>query len=109
MRLTDSTDIKLLDNGFLAVFEGTGVATLVRPNADNRFECSWLVEDYFEGERYINECGAPAVGFDNGFMCVNGHSHRHDVEYYEADEAAAYVKAGHALAPNARLMDGTPL
>lgn len=122
MRLTDSTELKLLANGFVAAFEGTGKAVLV--GKADQFECGDFYEGYpaflsdpnYEGDWYpdspsdlIQRCTAPRASFENGSACTAGHSHRFDVTYYDADEVASLVRQGYALAPNARLMDGTPL
>lgn len=78
--------------------------------------CGWMVEDRSipEPDSYsdlLRPCGAPAMAHadGNGFGCAAGHSHRSNVEWYEADEVAALTKTGHRIAPNAALMDGTPL
>lgn len=117
MFLTDSTEIKLLANGFVALFEGTGVATLVAP-AD-QFPCgdlyygmpAFTLDPNYEGDWYadspddmIQTCTAPRVGMDNGSICAAGHTHFCDAEYYSQDEAEAVVKAGHSLAHNARII-----
>ena len=76
--------------------------------------CSWEVvrtdgyECDFPGDQYV-PCGMPTFADpdDNGFACLAGHSHRSDVEYYDADEVAAARASGRTLAPNARLMDGS--
>jgi hypothetical protein len=59
----------------------------------------------------IVECRATAtVDADgNGWTCSAGHGHRSDVEYYEAEEAAAARDAGHRFPANARLMDGSEI
>lgn len=117
MRLTDSTEIKLLANGFVAVFEGTGVATLVAP-AD-QFTCGDLYEVYptftldpnYDGDWFpeslsdtIQSCEAVRVGFDNGSACVAGHIHFTDAEYYTREEVKHNIEAGYSLAANARII-----
>lgn len=86
--LTRNTDVRQLANGFVAVSEGTGVATLLAPDADNVFECG----DYYEGyplnagpdwypdfpSDLIQSCRALRVGFDNGSACTAGHTHFSD-------------------------------
>jgi hypothetical protein len=115
MRLTDATEVKLLANGFVAVFEGTAPATLVRP-AD-QFSCGDLYHGYpeftyaadYEGDWYpespsdlIQTCTAVRVGFDNGSACVAGHRHFTDAEYFDADEMEAARQGHFALPLNAR-------
>lgn len=77
--------------------------------------CSWTVyrpvpEPDFPGDNY-GPCGAPSFedADGNGWHCSAGHAHRSDAEYYDADEAASYTSRGLPLAPNARLMDGSPI
>lgn len=119
MRLTDNTVVRQLRNGFLAVSEGTGVATLIRPTADNVFPCGDYYEGYpaftyaadYDGDWFpespsdlIQSCTATRVGFDNGSACTAGHSHFTDAEYYTEEEAHAINQAGHMLASNARMI-----
>lgn len=106
MRLTDDTVVRQLANGFLAVSEGSKPATLLRPNAESVFTCGWEVGPLiYEGDVCgVVYCEANAVGFDNGFACAAGHDHRNDVEYYDEEEMRGAVAAGHALAPNARMI-----
>lgn len=108
MRLTDITEVRLICGGArIAVIEGKAPVTILPLDAENVFECTWGVEEIFEGERYGADCGYTAVGFDNGFVCTAGHSHRYDAEYFDAEEIAHNVKNGHLPPANARLMDGS--
>lgn len=99
MRLTDSTEIRRLANGRVVIVNGTTPVTFV-PTAEV-FKCGWWMESSNEG---TVECSAQAVGFDNGFMCTEGHNHHNDAEYYTEDEAEAILRNHGMLAPNARLV-----
>lgn len=106
MRLTDNTVVRQLGNGFVAVSEGSAPATLLRPTADNVFECGWEIGPrIMEGDVCgVIFCYALAVGFDNGFACTAGHDHRNDCEYYTEEEAQGTIDAGYMLASNARII-----
>ena len=110
MRLTDSTMIRPICGGSrLAVTEPatagrTAPAVILSAESNNVFPCGWLYEIATEDGPGVAACDALAVGFDNGFMCVNGHEHRNDVEYYTEEEMVGTLRAGFALAANARLM-----
>jgi hypothetical protein len=102
MRLTDSTEIRQLGNGRVVAHEGTNVATFVNPVF--MFICNWEVGPIIcDGDIVgVNYCNAAAVGFENGFACVNGHSHRNDVEYFDANEIEAARQGLRLLPTNAR-------
>ena len=107
MRLTDITELHLLANRkFIAVAEGRAVATLVSVIDHDVFTCGWQYQDGYteDGDAVISECGAFAVGFDNGFACTNGHAHRNDAEYFDAEEIAGARQAGISLPFNARMV-----
>lgn len=75
-RLTDATVVHPLPSGkHVAVFEGTGPATVLKLDAPNVFPCAWLVPVNTEDGPSAVDCGAPAVGFDNGWTCAHGHIH----------------------------------
>lgn len=91
--------------------------------------CGWLVQQYghngaceFDEEwgecvhcapfvegPCIVKCGAPVTEHPNGWECEAGHSHYHDVEYYDDEELAGITRSGYPVATNARRMDGSPL
>lgn len=131
MRLTDSTQVRLIAGGSaVAVFEPGKPALIIKAKAHaaNLFPCGWQyaariqeicpVHCGCEGQHgeiwaeaqasggYVVTCQAVAVGFENGFICTAGHEHRNDAEYYEEEEVAARRQVGDRIAPNARLMDG---
>lgn len=111
-RLTDATYIRPIAGGaFVAVAEGTAVATILRADAANVWSCSWLVKDGYteDGDAVVIDCGAVSVGFDNGFACAAGHSHLSNAEYFDDDEIAGARHAGHSLPANARHIDGRPV
>lgn len=106
MRLTETTQVKLLTNGFVAVYEGTNPATLFRQDAMR--PCQWLVPWNTEDGPTARPCGVPVVDFDNGFRCLAGHDHYEygTYEYFDDDEIASAAHAGRTLPVNARRMDG---
>lgn len=88
MRLTDSTTVRLLANGFVAAYEPGRPAVLVPPA--EQFPCgdqyyglpAFVLDPAYEGDWYadspadmIQSCNAVRVAFDNGSACVNGHTH----------------------------------
>lgn len=107
MRLTDSTQLHLLANGrFIAISEGTAPAKLVSTSDRDVFSCGWLYEGGYteDGEVFVRSCEALAVGFDNGFVCLHGHDHRNDAEYFTAEEAHGALSGGYGLPYNARII-----
>lgn len=113
MRLTETTQVRKLANGFVAVYEPGKVATIVRPGSENLWACSWLVNKGWteDGDAVVVDCSAACVGLDNGFVCENGHSHFDygTFEYFDEDEIASARNAGRALPVNARAMSGASL
>lgn len=113
MRLTETTQVRKLSNGCVAVYEPGKVAIIVRPGAENLSTCSWLVAyEYTEdGDRIIQDCGAAAVSLDNGFVCENGHRHFDygTFEYFDEDEIAGMARNSIPFAANARSMAGNTL
>lgn len=88
MRLTDTTEIRLLANGFVAAYEPGKPAALAAPV--DQFPCGDLYEglpaftfaEDYDGEWFpespsdlIQSCTAPRVAFDNGSACTAGHRH----------------------------------
>lgn len=111
MFLTDATEVHSICGGkVLAVAEPGKPALLIdaAKHAANVFTCGWEIGPLvYEGDICgVIFCDAQAVGFENGFICTNGHSHRTDAEYYDAEEAAGLIRDGYALAGNARSMSG---
>lgn len=107
--LTDATVIRpIAGKAFVAVYEGTATATILRANAENVWPCNWLCEAGYDedGGRIIRECGALCVGFDNGVACANGHSHFSYAEYFDDEEIEMNRQHGHTLPANARSIDG---
>lgn len=122
MRLTETTQVRQLRNGFIAVYEPGKVATLV--NSSEAFPCGDLYHGYpsftndadYEGGWYpdspsdlIQTCTAVRVGLDNGSVCADGHRHFTDAEYFDDEEAVQNVKNGYGLPTNARNMVGFAL
>lgn len=89
--------------------------------ADGRsvFACTWTVELTGDRRPYevdfpsdlVGPCNAVAMEDTDGlgWTCFDGHGHRSDLVYYEADEVAAIRDAGGRLATNAVLMDGSAI
>lgn len=95
MRLTDTTEIRLLANGFVAAYEPGKPAALAAPV--DQFPCGDLYhgvpaftltaeyaaslgeydEPWFpeSPSDLIQTCTAPRVAFDNGSACTAGHRH----------------------------------
>lgn len=109
MRLTDSTEVRPICGGkLLAVYEPGKPALLIDvvKHSANVHTCGWEV-----GPRIIEGdvcgvifCDALAVGFENGFICTNGHEHHNDAEYFTEEEMRGAINAGHSLPANARLV-----
>lgn len=109
MFLTDSTEARQIAGGkAVAVYEPGKPALIIQSvtHAANLFTCGWeLGPVYYEGDVVgVDFCTAPAVCFENGFCCTNGHHHRNDAEYYTAEELQGTINAGYALGRNARLV-----
>lgn len=114
MRLTETTQVRKLANGFVAVYEPGKVATIVRPgNEQTLWACSWLINTGWneDGEEVIQECGSACVGMDNGFACEDGHRHFDygTFEYFDADEIAGMANAHVPFPANSRAMSGASL
>jgi hypothetical protein len=74
--------------------------------SDETGEFEWYPE---EPGDLVSECGADVTDHDNGWSCAAGHSHFHDVEYFDDDEVTG-MRAAHLPFPtNAARMDGSPL
>lgn len=77
MLLTDATRVIPVANGkIVAVDQGPMTpATVLKADAPNVFPCGWLVPVNTEDGPAAVDCGAPAVGLDNGWTCAHGHIH----------------------------------
>lgn len=75
--LTDDTRVITPANGKIVVVDNGPMtpALTLKAEADNVFTCGWLVPVWSEDGPAAAECGAPAVGLDNGWTCANGHIH----------------------------------
>lgn len=119
MRLTETTQVRQLRNGFIAVYEPGKVATLV--SATMGFDCGDLYHGYpsftndpnYEGDWYpdspsdlVQTCTAVRVVLDNGTVCADGHRHFDDATYYDEDEIAGMTRNSIPFAANARSMAG---
>lgn len=113
MRLTDTTQVRKLSNGCVAVYEPGKVAVIIQRDAENLWDCSWELQDGIteDGEAYIRQCGTACVGLDNGFACENGHRHFDygTFEYFDEDEIGAARDGLRSLPSNARSMAGMAL
>lgn len=122
MRLTETTQVRQLRNGFVAVYEPGKVAILIP--ADQAFECGDLYQGYpsftndpnYDGDWFpespsdlIQTCTAVRVGLDNGSVCADGHRHFSDSTYYDDDEIAGMTRNHVPFASNARSMAGNTL
>jgi hypothetical protein len=97
LRLTSETELREISGGAAIAVTNGGVGRAVVIKAADLPTCTWLVDGGTteDGERWIHECGAAVVEFDNGYACTHGHQHLElgCDEWFANDRAMAQAEA----------------